>query len=115
MICRCIKVHLHSMYFIRNCHMTRIWAFILNKQGNNWNFTKWINSWGYGGYGYKGLAPSSNTGLNYYVFTMYDLDITPVMEPTNTYNVKVFRYMESVNIIGYGNIIAAYCRFNRGW
>ena len=77
-------------------------------------FYQGINSWGYGRIVYKGPDPSRNTGLRYYVFTMYDLDITPVMEPTNTYNVKVFRYMESVNIIGYGNIIAAYCRFNRG-
>ena len=54
---------------------------------------------------YKVLDTSRNNVLNYYVFTLYDIDTSFGMDPQNTANRKVFRAIESVNIIGYVNLI----------
>ena len=77
-------------------------------------FYQGINSWGDGSHGYKGPDPSRKTGLHYYVFTLYALDTTLGLDPTNTAKGKVLRAMESVNILGYGKLIGTYQRFNRG-
>ena len=49
---------------------------------------------------------SSDNGFNCYIFTLYALDTKLVMYPTNTANGKLFRAMESVNILGYVNFIS---------
>ena len=77
-------------------------------------FYQGINSWGDGSHGYKGPDPSRNTGLHYYIFTLYSLDTALGLDPKNTAKGKVLRAMESVNISGYGNITGTYQRFNKG-
>ena len=42
----------------------------------------------------RGLYPYSKTGLSYYYFTLYAIDTSLVLDPTNTLNGKVLRDME---------------------
>ena len=89
-------------------------AFIMKKRGNKLTFYRGINSWGDGIHGYKVPETSRKTGIGCYIFTLYALDKAPGMDPTNTDKGGVLREMEIDNILGYGNIIGAYHRFNRG-
>ena len=73
-----------------------------------------MNSWVDGSHGYKGRDPSSNNGLDYYVFTVYAIDKTLGMYPANTGNGNFLWSTKSVRVLGYGNIIGTYQRFNRG-
>ena len=64
-------------------------------------FYQGITSWVDWSHGYKGLDPSRNTGTNYYVFTLYDLDTTLGIDCKNTSKVKVLRSMESAYFLGF--------------
>ena len=74
---------------------------------------KGINSWGDGIYGYKVPDTSRNTGMHYYVFTLYEHDAKFGLYPTNNDKGKLLRYMESMNVIRYGKLICFYQVFDR--
>ena len=61
-------------------------------------FYQGINSLINWSHGYKGPYPSSKNELHYYVFALYELDTTIVIDITNTGMGTLLRLMESVNI-----------------
>ena len=69
---------------------------------------------GDGRHGYKGTDTSSKTGLHYYVFTLYALDMVLGLDNKKTSKGGVLREMGSVNTLGYGKLIGTYQRFNKG-
>ena len=61
----------------------------------------------------KGRDTSNNNGLNFFL-TMYAIYKTIGVYPTNTGNGNFLWSTKSVRILGYGNIIGTYQKFNRG-